>query len=462
MSEGSGQGDASNAGLDQAEPGTALSQDERAELDQLRAEVTRLRAAGPPALTSPGSVRGVRRGRWRALLAVVLITIGCVLAPVSVLAVWSANQVSSTSRYVANVTPVIHEPAVQHALTDKITTAITTELNVQRLTSQAASALTGRGRQRLASLLQAAGPALASGVSSFVHSTVARIVASPAVARLWTQVNRVAHAQLVKALSGRGNGAISVSNGQVTISLGPFIELVKQNLSARGFTLVNRIPPVNPTMALFSARELTRAQSAYRLINALKWVLPVLCLLLFAAGVYVARSHRRALMGVGLGLAGAMLVLGIALAIGRSIYLNSVPAAVLPSDAAAALFDLFIRFIRQGLRVLLVLGLVVAGAAFLTGPSLAAVRTRGAAQSALGWVRSGGERAGLRTGPAGAWTYQHRRGLRVGATALAALLFVFWSQPTGLVVALIAVLLVVLLGLIELIGRPPARFTPAG
>jgi hypothetical protein len=41
--------------------------------------------------------------------------IGCVLAPVSVLGVWSANQVSDTSRYIANVEPLIHDPAVQNA-----------------------------------------------------------------------------------------------------------------------------------------------------------------------------------------------------------------------------------------------------------------------------------------------------------------------------------------------------------
>jgi hypothetical protein len=51
----------------------------------------------------------------------------------------------------------------------------------------------------------------------------------------------------------------------------------------------------------------------------------------------------------------------------------------------------------------------------------------------------------------------HRKALRVGAVALAALLFVFWGRPTPLVVILIATLLLALLGLIELIGRPPAR-----
>ena len=41
--------------------------------------------------------------------------------------------------------------------------------------------------------------------------------------------------------------------------------------------------------------------------------------------------------------------------------------------------------------------------------------------------------------------------------ALFALIFVFWGQPTALVVILLVVLLLVVLGLIELIGRPSPR-----
>ena len=60
-----------------------------------------------------------------------LIILGCVLAPVSVLAVWTANQVSDTSRYVANVTPLIKDPAIQNALTNKLTTEIVTKIDVK-------------------------------------------------------------------------------------------------------------------------------------------------------------------------------------------------------------------------------------------------------------------------------------------------------------------------------------------
>ena len=106
-----------------------------------------------------------------------------------------------------------------------------------------------------------------------------------------------------------------------------------------------------------------------------------------------------------------MLVLGAGLAIFRGVYLNSVPSDVLPADAAAALFDTLVRFIKEGLRTILVVGLVVAAGAFLTGPSISAVKTRKAFSSGLGWVRRSGEHAGLRTGPVGTWTYAHRKAL---------------------------------------------------
>ena len=133
----------------------------------------------------------------------------------------------------------------------------------------------------------------------------------------------------------------------------------------------------------------------------------------------------------------------------------------MPADAAAAAFDILVRFIKTALRTLLVVGLIVAIGAFFAGPSAAAVRTRSAFSSGLGRLRGGGESAGLSTGPVGTWTYTHRRVLRIGAVTLAALIFVFWGQPTAAVTIVIAVLLLVVLGLIELIGRPPPRHAPA-
>ena len=431
---------------EQAAPG------EPAEPEQLRAE------AAEPHGRQAGRRR--RRGRWRAPVAVVLIVLGCILAPVAVIGVWTANQVSDTSRYIANIEPLIHEPPIQNALTGKVTAAITSHLNVTGYVDQASAALDSKGLTRVGALVKSFAPSLASGVAGYVHAAVHQIVTGPRFARAWVQVNTVAHQALTKVLSGQGK-SVSIRNGQVVIDLAPFIEVVKQNLIARGFTAIDKLPPIHPQLALFSARNLQKAQGLYRLINDLKIVLPILSLLLIGLGVWAARGHRRALIGAGLGFAASMLVLGAGLAIFRTIYLNSVPPSVLPGDAAAAMFDTFVRFIKQALRTLLVVGLVVAIGAFFTGPSAAAVRTRAALRSGFDRVRRGGEHAGVSTGPVGQWTYAHRRVLRISAVALFALIFVFWGRPTALVVILLAVLLLVTLGLIELIGRPPAQLQTA-
>lgn len=426
-----------------------LSQDERAELERLRAETARLRRAA-------AGHRGWR-GRWRALVSIVLIVVGCVIAPIAVLGAWAGTQVSDTGRWVATVEPLIHDPAIQNVLTDKITNEITAQLNLTGNINQASAELTDRGLPRIARLLKTFGPQIATAVTGFIRSVVHSVISSKAMASAWAQANTVAHQGLVKVLSGRGNGAIGRSDGQVVLNLAPFIDVAKQALVDRGFSLAGSIPQVNPTVALFDAKYLDKAQAGYRLITTLKIVLPIVALLFLAAGVFAARGRRRALIGAGLGLAASMLVLGAALLVFRAVYLDSVPGDVLPGGAAAAAFDAFASFIRLSLRAVLVAGLVVAIGAFFTGPAHAAVQTRSALNSGLARLRRFGELKGVSTGPVGRWTYARRRGLRVGAVALAALIFVFWGQPTALVVIVIAVLLLVSLGAIELIGSPGAE-----
>ena len=433
-----------------------LSRDERAELERLRAETAELRGQVAELRQQAVARAPRRRTGWRTPVSVVLIVLGCILAPVAVLGVWAGNEVSDTGRYVATVEPLIHDPAIQDYLTDQVTSQISSRLDITGVVSQASAQLNGKGLTTISSLLKTFGPQIASSVTGVIHSTVHSAITSAAIATVWAQVNTVAHQAVVKVLSGQGGGAISTSNGQIVLNLGPFITVAKQDLVAHGFTLASSIPPVSPTLALFQAKDLGKAQEGYRLITTLKIVLPIVALVLLVGGVYAARGRRRALIGAGLGLAASMLVLGIAVEIARGIYLSSVPSSTLPADAAAAAYDALVHFLREGLRVVLVVGLVVAIGAFFTGPSHTAVQTRSAIKSGVDWIRDFGERRGMSTGPLGRWVYLHRKSLRVAAVALFALIFVFLGEPTVAVVILLVVLLLIVLGLIELIGRPIA------
>jgi hypothetical protein len=449
---------------DGSQPGSAaedsgLSQDERAELERLRAESAEHHAETPtPAQAPPRR----RRFSWRMVLAIVLIFLGSLFSLIAVIGVWAGTEISDTGRYVATVEPLIHDPAIQNVLTDKITNAITSQLDLSGVINQAAAEAGNRGLTRVSSLLTSFGPQIVSSVTGFIHSTVQSIISSQAMANAWVQVNTVAHQGLVSVLSGGNGGALSVQNGQIVLNLGPLIVVAKQDLVAHGFSLASSIPPVSPTVALFQANDLGKAQQLYRLITTLKIVLPILALALLAGGVLAARDRRRALIGAGLGLVASMLVLAIALLIARSIYLNSVPSSTLPADAAAAAYDALVHFLKVSLRVVLVVGLVVAIGAFFIGPSRAAVSARSGVKSGLDWIRNFGERRGVSTGPVGEWTYRHRRILQIGAVTLFALILVFWGQPTALLVIVLVIILLVVLGLIYLVARPPAEPESAG
>jgi hypothetical protein len=130
---------------------------------------------------------------------------------------------------------------------------------------------------------------------------------------------------------------------------------------------------------------------------------------------------------------------------------------VLAHDAAAVLYDTLVAYLRLGLRTILVLALVIAGGAFLTGPSATALGTRHSLTAGIGRLRGGAEHAGWRTGPVGTWVYANKQLLRIGAVTLAALALVFWGQPTDKTILVLAGLLLVTLALIEFLGQPPQR-----
>ena len=444
----------------------ALSVDERAELARLRAEVAELRSqvsVTPPvdqAMVPPASPRP-RRQRWRSVVATLLIVTGCILAPLSVVAVWKKNLVTDTDRYVTTVAPLARDPAIQNAVANKITAEIFSYLDVAALTNEAVDALSTRGLPpRVTTGLHALSGPLSDGVQSFVRTQVGSVVASDAFADAWVTANRSAHQALVAALTGQTGEGITIANNTVSINLGPFIQVVKQRLVERGFDLASRIPDVNPSFTILQSEVIGKAQGAFSLLNAIGNWLPLIVLILLALGVYVAKGHRRALVGAGLGLAVGMVALAVGILLFRTIYLNALPLGVFDREAAAAFFDTLVRFLRLGLRTVLVFGLIIALAGFFTGRSVTAVRARAGLKSGIGWLRGGAESAGFRTGPVGAWVYTYKRVLWIAVIAIAALVLVFWDQPTGKVIVGITLAVLVVLVIIEFLGRPPSPIAP--
>jgi hypothetical protein len=417
-------------------PPGALTADERAELERLRA----LRASQTP-----------RTGfRWRSLLSVVLIVLGCVLAPVAGLAVWTSNQVSDTDRFVRSVSPLVDDPDVQAALTNRLTATVFQYVDVKSLADDAVTALQDVGvPPPLVARLETFTPTITSAVTGFVRDRIAQLVASDAFEATWDKSIAVAHDDFNAVLSGDGD-AVVIKDGAVFLQLGPFVTVVKDRLSDAGLTAVSLVPDVNPTVELAKADTLVRAQTAYNALNTVGNVLPWVMLLLLVVGVYLARNRFRALIGAGLGLAASMVVLAAGLLVARSLLVDAVPAAAAPATASG--FDIVVTYLRYGLRALVVLGLVLALAGFLAGRSETAVGIRRWTSGRLQSIRGGPSP----DGPVGTWVRPHVRALRVTAVALAVLAFVSLSELSGKAILLIAVLLLLALGVIEFLARPPA------
>jgi hypothetical protein len=421
-------------------PPEPLTADERAELLRLRRQVETLQTPPPP-----------RQGRrWRSVVAVVLIVLGCVLAPVAGAAVWVHNQVSDTDRFVRTMSPLVDDPDVQDAVTSKLTATVFQYVDVQGVANDAVQALGAQGLPpQLVTRLQTLTPTLTSAVNGFVRDRIAQLVASDAFASAWDQSIATAHRQLNGVLAGDKEGVV-VRGDTVFLDLGPFVVLAKDRLSAAGLTAVNAVPDVHPTVAIAKADTLVRAQSAYTALDKVARVLPWTVLLLFAVGVYLARNRYRALVGTGLGLALSMVVLAAAILVARSLLVGEVPAAAAPATASG--FDIIVHYLRVGLRALLVLGLVLALAGFLAGRSDTAVRIRRSVAGRLHNAR-GGPSA---DGKVATWVRAHVRGLRIAAVAVAVLTFVFLTQPSGIAILVIAAVLLVVLAVIEYLARPPS------
>jgi|1186.fasta_scaffold13358_2 hypothetical protein len=442
------------------EQGQPLGLDERAELERLRTELTQLRAESASVPPQRGGTTRAPRRWWRRIAATVLIVLSCLLAPLSVVAVWARSEVTDTDRYVDTVAPLAHDPAIQHAVTENLTNVVFQYIDVQGITTQALGAVAQRDivPPAVGAQLQALAIPIADGVRSFVGDRIEQLVTSDVFAQAWEEANRSAHEQLVAALSGQG-GAVTVQNNAVSVNLATFVNTVKQRLIDRGFTLAERIPTVNATFTIFESADVGTVQKAFNLLDTVGYWLPLVLVAMAGLGIYLAPNHRRAFIGTGLGVALAALATALALQYARSRYLQGVPPAILPPDAAAVLFDTIVRYLREAIRSLALVGLLFAIGAFLTGPSVTARTVRGWCTSGIAAAKGGAEGLGLRMGDVTRWVGPRAKLLRgiVVAAAFAVVLLERYRTP-GLVLWLTAGLLVAL-AVIEFLAVQPRSGT---
>jgi hypothetical protein len=285
----------------------------------------------------------------RSVVAFVLLLLGALLVPVATAGWWLQETVVPADGYVDTVAPLATDPAV------------VTEVE-KRLTEQTMNSV-----DRITGVPAAVRPVIRTGV----RAVVARIVEDPSFADAWRASNRAAHRELVAALSGDSSVVSTGQGDAVELRLDTVSTRIKQELVAAGVPFAQAIPRVEASFPIGNTDDLARARLGYTVLDRFGRLPAVAAVLLIALGVACARRRGRALAWTAVVALLGLGVLAVGIAVGRLVYLGSLPSSV-SSDAATAVFDTVTAGLRRDVLLVAIASLI----ALIGGVVLARVSPR--------------------------------------------------------------------------------------
>ncbi|HEY8216004.1 MAG TPA: hypothetical protein VIH82_02650 [Acidimicrobiia bacterium] len=391
----------------------------------------------PGTTGNEGSSNGTEHvPRWRRILCGVLIVLVCILAPLSLLAVWTHNTLLNTDQYVETVGPLAEDPDIQEALADRVVLALQRNVDVAKEVKDA-----------LPAKAAFVAPFIAKGIDQFVHNATLTIVQSDQFESLWENLNRRAHSRVVAVLTGNEGGRVTTKNGEVTIELGPVVEKVQGALSKIGVDIFSGSDSNAPReLVLFKSEELTKVQGAVDLLDTLAYWLPVVMLLMLIVALVISPNRRRTVLRAAIGIAIGMALLLVIFNVARSFYLD---AGFRNRDAAGAAYDQVLGFLRLSARSALAVAIVVAIGAWIAGPGRLATRIRDGVKK----LSSGGEGQAVEESRVGHFVTRYKTALRAAVVVIALVILVAMSRVSPLTVLVVALVVVLGLVIIEVLGR---------
>jgi hypothetical protein len=274
--------------------------------------------------------------RVRTTFGTILVLLGCLLAAPAVAAYALAGEVTDEQRYLEAVTPLADDPAIQ-----------------QSVASQISDALSGKVPEQ---------------AQPFVDRSIDGFVKSPDFRELWVTVNKEAHPEVLAMLRGDQSGSLSVQGDAIVLDLGDVAVDLKQRLTAENVPFADQIPQVNASVELISKPAVSQLVPAFRLLEDLSVILPIVSLILLVGGVLMSARRGRTLIVAGIGLVVMMLLLVLFAFLARS----QVTARSPRPELAGAFYDA----LTSQVMVIAWIICAVGGAAVIIGGIAAAAQAR--------------------------------------------------------------------------------------
>jgi hypothetical protein len=308
---------------------------------------------------------------------------------ITVVGAWTRAVVLDTDRFVATVGPAIDEPAVQQALSVRLTDRVMEGLQIEDRVSSAISNLAPRDLPVPPSLL--AGP-IADGIRNVLLDRTEQFLASDAVRTLWFEALTRAHGRAVALLRGEDSGAATVEGDAVYVDLLPMMNNALQALEQPLSDIFNRsidIPTITAanvsqaTSALedqfgvqlpddfgkikvFESDALPAAQAAVATADRVIYLLVALTIVLAIVALVLSTRRLRTVLWLGFGAAiGLIVVRRLALRVDDAI-VDRVTGGTNRAAVGSVTSDVF-QDLRNFTTLLLVAALVIGIGAYLAG-----------------------------------------------------------------------------------------------
>jgi hypothetical protein len=305
----------------------------------------------------------------RGLLVWSLLVAATILLFVSSLTVWSKRQLLDDDAWAHSSTQLLANDEVRGAIAQKLSDALFQRVDVE-----------AQLRERLPAQRKGTAAALAAALQNTVGPAAAdRLLQRPKVQTLWENVNKRAHAGVVKVLEGEDlgkNGNISTANGAVTLDLRPAITRLATRLGLEGKLKANADPNAGQ-LVIMKSSQLEAAQTAVKILKALSSLLLIAVVALYALAIYLAKGRRRLLLGA----TGASLAfVGLVIASLRRFLGGAIVDSLVKTEAnkqpVRVIWSLETSVLRDIAVILVVYGALVILATVLAGPNRPAVAVR--------------------------------------------------------------------------------------
>jgi len=323
--------------------------------------------------------RGPQGRPWR-VLTIVLLVVGCVIAPLGVTAAWAKNLVYNQDAYLAAVQPLVTDPVIVSAAETAIVSGIDTAISGLNIADSIGTELQSLGLPpKLATLATGYLATFRDDIVNAVTKMVHDVVESPRVADIWDKANSALHGKFVQVMQGQ-DGELHTLN----VDLSSAVAQVKQKLTSSGVQWASQIPDVPVVFNIAGNADVQIVAGYYDLLGTLGTWLPIIAIVLLLLSIAIAPSRLGGLSKAAGWLAVSMVVLALAMVAGREWLMSKSP---LQPQVTQAFTRQLTTDLQSTIKFILILGSVVAALAWMFGRSRSAVGLRGEIAVAMNRVQ---------------------------------------------------------------------------